>query len=429
MTSRAPSADFRSRLRFPPASGAIVGRRDEQQDAARIEAFEGEGGVSALLLVIADGMGGHAGGSEASRIAVDTFAWAFLERPDPPYRPRLREALEAANGAVGARAAAGRELRGMGCTLIGAVLTGNYLRWISVGDSLLLAIKEGQVVRLNADHSFKPELDRAVREGRMTREQAERDPDRHVLRSAVTGARLGLVDEGARRLGEGALVLLATDGILTLPDDRLARIASERKPAERTVAELLAAVEADMPPDQDNTSLIAAYCEGGHPTASMHRRRRRVRRALGLVALTLALGAGGFAALTYFEGEGPREPTAPTPPAPPLPRAAAAPPPAPPQGEFDGRIFKSRPPAKAGRDKSPRRPRPTAPAPAPPSPSPKAAAPATTPSPDNQAAPAAAPAPAPPPPAEPERKASPPDPTLATAAASDRSGRSGRRRL
>lgn len=260
--SSKPSADPRTRLRSAPASGAIVGRRHEQQDEARIEAFEADGGVPALLLIIADGMGGHAGGREASRIAVAAFAHAFLDRPDAPLRPRLREALEAAKRAVGAHAEAVRELWGMGCTLIGAVLTGDHLQWISVGDSLLLAIGEGQLLRLNADHSFRPELDRAVREGRLTQEQADRHPDRHMLRSAVTGGQLSLVDEGMRRLDEGMLVLLATDGILSLPGDRLARIASGGKTAERTVTALLAAVEADMPADQDNTTVVAAYCEG-----------------------------------------------------------------------------------------------------------------------------------------------------------------------
>jgi len=289
--SGTPSGDFHSKLRFPPASGAIVGRRDEQQDEARIELFEAQGGIPGLLLIVADGMGGHAGGREASRIAADSFARAFHANPSAQLRPRLRQALDAANEAVGARASS-RELRGMGCTIVVAVLAGNYLRWISVGDSLLLAIKNRQVVRLNADHSLAPELDRAVREGRLSREDADSDPDRHVLRSAVTGGRLNLIDEGARLVGEGALVLLATDGILTLPDDRLAQIASDGKTAERLVEELLSAIEAGMPPDQDNVTLVAARCEG---TESVATRKRRARRgALGLAALLVAVLAGAL---------------------------------------------------------------------------------------------------------------------------------------
>lgn len=354
--STTPSAHSLSSLRFPPASGAIVGRRDEQQDEARIELFEAEGGIPALLLVVADGMGGHAGGRDASRVAVDAFARTFHAGSGGQFRSRLREALEAANQAVAARAGTSRELRGMGCTIVAAVLAGNYLRWISVGDSLLLAIKDRQVVRLNADHSLAPELDRAAREGRISQEEADRDPERHVLRSAVTGARLNMVDEGARRLGDGALVLLATDGILTLPSDRLARIASEGKAAERTVEELLSAIEVGMPPDQDNATLVAAYCEGAE---GMARRRRRQRRgALGLVALLVAVLAGTLATYILIGGNWEDDERAPRPPSIDAPRQDSRGAPPRMTGDFDGRVFRPPRPASRVPRKSPRPPPP-----------------------------------------------------------------------
>jgi PPM family protein phosphatase len=359
------SAGSLSRLRYRPASGAIIGRREEQQDEARIDAFEAEGGVPALLLIVADGMGGHAGGREASRIAVDSVSRVFHAAPGAPYQARLREALEAANQAIGARAGTSRELRGMGCTLIAAVLAGNYLRWISVGDSLLLAIKDRQMIRLNADHSLAPEIDRAVREGRMSQEEADRDPDRNVLRSALTGARLSLVDEGARRLGEGALVLLATDGILTLPTARLAAMASEGKAADRTVAALLSAVEADMPSDQDNTTLVAAYCEGDLGAVRARRRHRR-RLGFGLTALALAIGAGGFAAYIVIDNEGrgaeARPDRAGQPPAAtPGPALQATPGTPATRGDFDGSVFNNRAAATSDRRRPARPSRPNAP--------------------------------------------------------------------
>ena len=349
--SSSPSARFLPGPGIPPASGAIVGGRDEQQDEARIEPFEADG-VPALLLVVADGMGGHAGGRVASRVAVDAFAGSFHAHSSLPLRARLRGALEAANGAVGDRMATSRELSGMGCTIVAAVLAGNYLRWISVGDSLLLAIKDRQLVRLNADHSFAPELDRAVREGRMSQAEADRDPDRHVLRSAVTGGSLSMVDEGARRLGEGALVLLATDGILTLPLDRIALAGSAGETPERTVAELLAAVSAARRPDQDNTTLVAAYCEGGEGAPS--RRRRRQRRALGLVALSIAVLAGMLAAYVLIESGSEGDEAAARRPPVAAPKQSVPPAPSRTPGDFDGSIFKS-PPASARERRNPER--------------------------------------------------------------------------
>jgi serine/threonine protein phosphatase PrpC len=342
--SSIPAAQLQSRLRFQPASGAIIGAREEQEDSARIGIFDTEAGGAALLLIVADGMGGHAGGREASRAAVDAFAQNFHTNSSAPLRPRLRGALDAANEAVAALAAANRELRGMGCTIVAAVLAGTYLRWISVGDSLLLAIKNRQVVRLNADHSLAPELERAVREGRMTQDEADSDPDRHILRSAVTGGRMNLIDEGARRIGEGALVLLATDGILTLPGEHLARIASQGFAAEQTIHSLLSAIEADMPADQDNTTLIAAYCEGGEGPVT--RRRRLRRRALGMAILSLAVLGVALSAyiliadLTQENAAGPERPAA--------RERGRIPLPAPPRttGEVDGSAFKPLAPAR-----------------------------------------------------------------------------------
>lgn len=393
-------ASEQSRLRRPPAVGAIVGQRQEQQDAARVELCEAEGGVQGYLLVVADGMGGHAGGREAGGAAIDAFARAFHELRGAQMRVRLRHALEEANQSVGALAASRRELRGMGCTIVAAVLAGSELRWISVGDSLLLAVKDGQIVRLNADHSLAPELDEAARSGLISFEAAQSDPDRHVLRSAVTGAALTLIDEGARRIGEGALVLLATDGILTLPLARIAKIACAGQSAERVVGDLLAAVESDMADDQDNTTVIVAHCDAGALAGRAGRRRRGRRRGLALITLGVALAIGALAAAILVDG-GPADGDSPANPAhSKLPADASRPPaPLPPQvtGDFDGGVFKSRPKPRQQRTTRAERP--------PPRESPKAEAPQQTTPDDSGAAPAPAPRqatdnPSPPPPQE-----------------------------
>lgn len=341
--SSTPAVQPAPKLRFPPASGAIVGGRDEQQDAARIEMFVTDTGTAALLLIVADGMGGHAGGREASSVAVDAFARCFHASSAAQFRPRMREALDAANQAVATRARTSRELRGMGCTIVAAVLAGNYLRWISVGDSLLLAIKNHEIVRLNADHSLAPELDRAVREGRLTQDEADADPDRNVLRSALTGGRMALIDEGARRLGEKALVLLATDGILTLPGERLARIGSQGFSAERTVQSLLSDIEADMPVDQDNATLIAAYCEGGEAAGRL---RRRQRRALGLGVLLAAAAGVSFSTYLLLAENWQDAEVRSRQPAIVVPKRIPPPAPTRATGEFDGRPLKPMPHGK-----------------------------------------------------------------------------------
>jgi protein phosphatase len=415
--------------RRPPAIGAIVGKRQEQQDAARVETYESGDGETGDLLIVADGMGGHAGGREAGTVAVDAFARAFLASRGAPLRLRLRQALEEANQSVGGLAAARRELRGMGCTIVAAVLAGNDLRWISVGDSLLLAVRDRQIVRLNADHSLAPALDEAARSGLISPEAAQRDPDRHVLRSAVTGGALTLVDEGVRRIGEGALVLLATDGLLTLPLQRIAEIASGGQDAEQVVGDLLRAVERDMPEDQDNTTIVAAHCSGGTLAGGLSRPRRRRRRGLALLVLGVAVAIGAFAAAILIDlgrgdGGGGARP-APAQKASGESRPSPRPTPAPPvTGDFDGRVFKSVP--KPQRQRTPR--------PAPPRPPPSPKAEASQPAPRGGSSPAPSPTPrqpaaSPAPPAPAEKAATPPrsgatpvGPRLSSAPGGGRSG-------
>jgi len=300
-----------------PAAGSIIGRRDEQQDAACFEAFEDRHGRRGHLLVVADGMGGHAGGREASAIAVEAFCDRFALESSALIPDRLHLSLEAANRAVGNRVEARPDLAEMGCTLVAAVLVGDRLDWISVGDSLLLAIRDRQVVRLNADHSLAPEIDRAAREGRISPADAKDHPDRHILLAALSGGLLSLVDSGSRRLGKNAFVILASDGILTLDDRSIAEIVCGSRSADQAVQRLLAAVESAMSEDQDNTSIVAILC-GGPAKA----KKSRARLALGSVMLMTALGGATCVTLILREERMARQAAPARPPARPIARVS-----------------------------------------------------------------------------------------------------------
>ena len=95
-------------------------------------------GDGSLLAVVADGMGGHAGGAAASKLAVEAFVHALEQGGG------LADGLHDANAAVGKGAAAKPELAGMGATLVAAQVRGDEVRWISVGDSPLFLVSAGQ---------------------------------------------------------------------------------------------------------------------------------------------------------------------------------------------------------------------------------------------------------------------------------------------
>ena len=274
------------------AGGQIAGSRPYQEDDFRVTGFRGQDPDDCdLLMVLADGMGGHHGGAEASRLAVSAFVETFPETTGG-IAARLRVALTAANEAVGRFAATHVDLSGMGCTLVACVVTGDEaVHWISVGDSPLWRLRTGGdddaggVDRLNADHSMRPVFENLVRLGRMAAEDAEGGAV-NQLRSAVTGEDLGLVDAGASpvRLGIGDRILLASDGLEALSEEEIHRLSGGLRPAGAIVSDLLEAVEALDRPSQDNaTAVVYRHLAAGAvgrrferltaPTRRMARRR------------------------------------------------------------------------------------------------------------------------------------------------------------
>ncbi len=277
------------------AFGQIVGKRERQEDAVATARLARN--KTSLVLVLADGMGGHAGGDVAARVATKAFLDHLRGEGAPPSQ-RLAGALQAANDVLARAISANKALEGMGCTLVGATVTADRLRWISVGDSPLLLVRAGQMSRLNADHSMRSVLQDMVETGRLSAEDAARDPSRNALRSVVSGEEIDLVDAPNADISllDGDLVLLASDGLETLSPEAIVRTATKamRAGPKRIVADLLAAVTARQFPHQDNTSVIA-YLHRAVPEGAVRPRGARRRTVLPWIALllaTLLLGAG-----------------------------------------------------------------------------------------------------------------------------------------
>ena len=243
------------------AIGADQGARNYQEDAAAVRPR-----VGGLAAVLADGMGGHAGGAVASEVASTHFLDAFSAAAGDEMS-RLAEALDLANAALADKAAGRPELRGMGCTLLGASFGPASLDWISVGDSPLYLVRGGDILRLNEDHSLAPEIDRLVALGRMSEDMARIDPRRHVLRSALMGGEIELVDRSQTPLAlePGDIVILASDGIHAIPEAEIARVAASAATPDAAAEALIAAVAAAGDPHQDNTTVVVVQIRQGQP--------------------------------------------------------------------------------------------------------------------------------------------------------------------
>ncbi len=244
------------------ATSATVGSRKSQEDACDFRFLGGPNlpGVGAIV-ALADGMGGHAGGATASRTACRIFLSEYLLSRGST-RERLSRALTAANNDLQRINTKQPELRGMGCTFVAAALADGLMSWISVGDSVLYLVRDGQIRRLNEDHSMVPVLNRLVQQGEMSAFEAQRHPQRNALRSALTGDPIPVIDlpEKATAFHPGDWMILCSDGLLTLSERETLDLLRYFAPkGVRAVADaLISGVEKKCAPRQDNATVIVA---------------------------------------------------------------------------------------------------------------------------------------------------------------------------
>lgn len=253
------------------------GRRSVQQDSSFFGwmASVPTGRKCGLLAVVADGMGGHAAGEIASSIVVKAFTSSFEAWHDGEPAPFERSMTESTR-ALSARVLADPKAEGMGSTVVAAYFDQSGLSWISVGDSSLLRFRGGRLERLNANHSYGAHLDSLARDGRISHAEAEQNPRRHALMSALNGETPGLCDLQAEPIPLAAddWIILASDGLDTLPAQDVEKIAAAHangRPIELASA-LIDAVHARNTPDQDNVSIIAIKVAASRPADAGERR-------------------------------------------------------------------------------------------------------------------------------------------------------------
>jgi len=236
------------------ALNSIIGKRKNQEDHGAIKDSSSPDGV---LAVIADGMGGEVAGELASVKAVNGFVESFFSNGYKNIPLKLKDALHKTNRILAKDISTNPKFRGMGTTLIAVHVNSNSLNWISVGDSILYLYRSKKLHRLNDDHSMMPVLQEAVRCGKVTHEQARDHPQRTALRSALTGEDIPIIDlrEAPYQLNKDDLILLSTDGILTLTESEISAVLERYKKQSANVItnQLLSAVAQVNKPRQDNT--------------------------------------------------------------------------------------------------------------------------------------------------------------------------------
>lgn len=217
------------------------------------------------LMVLTDGMGGHKGGGVASSIATRSFLEIYERskadrKPDEKIQTSLEKSLFAANDALAKAIDNNGNLSGMGTTLVATVVTDLGLYWLSVGDSPLWLFRDGQLKRLNEDHSMAPVLDDLVATGRLSAEEKNKDGRKNTLRSALMGDEIPLIDTSSVPMPVYSfdIVILASDGIETLSDKAIEKILKKksRSGLEVCANALIEAVQKAKKKNQDNCTVI-----------------------------------------------------------------------------------------------------------------------------------------------------------------------------
>lgn len=225
--------------KHPPSLNVSVGvqthvgrQRSENQDrVTRAATPFGD------LFVVADGVGGYKGGSEAAQTTVNGFADFLAGHGQLPLRDALQQAARSISVALLQRAASDPALNHMGSTVVLCLIRGDHVTYAHAGDSRAYLVRKGRLQQLTRDHSV---LERLVAQGALTAAQARQHPDAGVLTRALGHAPDITLDIGEIDLLPDDCLLLCSDGLWGFaPESEIEAIAASTSLSPSGVADAL----------------------------------------------------------------------------------------------------------------------------------------------------------------------------------------------
>jgi serine/threonine protein phosphatase PrpC len=187
-------------MRFVADYLTSSGPRSENQDAIGIRGL----GVNSMVVAVADGLGGHAGGSIASKLAIDTF----LDLASEPHAD-LRSVALNIHGQIRKHQQEKSEIRTMATTLSGAVFRSGLMEFVHCGDTRISVARNPGIRRLTVDHT---EAQRLLSSGAITKSQFEEYPRKNILESALGIKGEPKIETGSFPLALGDKFFFSSDG-------------------------------------------------------------------------------------------------------------------------------------------------------------------------------------------------------------------------
>lgn len=225
----------------------------------------------ALLMVVADGMGGHFYGEVASQIAVQYLTSAFQKEAQPMLADPflfLHRAMSNAHHAILDFSAENKLKDSPRTTCVACIVQNNVAHWAHVGDSRLYHLRKGRVNAVTRDHSRVRML---LEQGMITEKEAATHPDRNKVYTCLGGGQLPEIEFSRKTpLEAGDMLVLCTDGVWGVIDgERMAKMLTGANLIQ-TVPTLMGQAELEGGPHGDNLSVVAVRWEDSYVQPTDH---------------------------------------------------------------------------------------------------------------------------------------------------------------
>ncbi|WP_019506911.1 Stp1/IreP family PP2C-type Ser/Thr phosphatase [Pleurocapsa sp. PCC 7319] len=209
------------------------------------------------FFIVADGMGGHAGGQEASKIATEEIRAYLKQYWDSPLSSEvlLKEAVEKANLGIIADQKAHPERGDMGTTVVVLIFREDKPWCAHVGDSRLYRLRSSQLEQITEDHTW---VGMALKAGEINPEQAKFHPWRHVLSQCLGRQDLQRIDIQEFEVQPGDRLLICSDGLTEeVPDEKIQAVLTSLESCQATAQELIDTAKAAGGSDNITVVIVA----------------------------------------------------------------------------------------------------------------------------------------------------------------------------
>ena len=242
-------------MKFTIFQESRIGQRSNNQDRL-LYRYSSE----ALLMVVADGMGGHSYGEVAAQIATVRIAKLFAQQAQPRIADPAQFLLDAFLDAhIAVKTLAGEQPRPPHTTCVACIVQDGHVWWAHAGDSRLYLIRNGELLARTRDHSYVEGL---LQHGLISAEDALGHSQRNLVLSCLGAQDDPRIDRDVHPLQSGDVLLLCSDGVWEPLREKTLVNAFRQGDVARVAPQLLNLAESNAGDNSDNLTLIALRWEG-----------------------------------------------------------------------------------------------------------------------------------------------------------------------